>query len=238
MKSPPKDNIEKSKKLKYLPVVLTPTEIQALLRETVAAPEPIGLIIRLLYGTGMRLMEAVGLRVKDVDLNRQEIVIHGDKDHKDRITMLPDSLAEAMRRQLAIRREWHDEDMKLGKTCVWLPDALAAKYPNAFREWGWQYIFAARKYSMDPHRQIEGRHHIGEKQVQRYVRKGALAAGITKPVSPQTLRHSFATHLLQSGYDIHTVQKLLGHKDVAITMIYKHILNKDGKSVVSPLDNL
>lgn len=232
------DGFERSKKPRRLPVVLTPMEVQLLLREAASAPQPIGLIIRLLYGTGMRLMEAVRLRVKDVELTRQEVIVRDGKGGKDRVTMLPQSLLEAMRAQLEVRREWHEQDIKLGKANVWLPDALAAKYPNASREWGWQYVFVAKKYSIDPRSQVERRHHIDEKQVQRYVKKAALAAGIVKPTSPHTLRHSFATHILQAGYDIRTVQELLGHSDVATTMIYTHVLNKGGKGVVSPLDNL
>ncbi|SCZ86384.1 integron integrase [Nitrosomonas mobilis] len=232
------DNFERSREPRRLPVVLTILEVQKLLRETAIAPAPIGLIIHLLYGTGMRLMEAVRLRVKDVELMRREIVVRDGKGGKDRVTMLPESLLEAMRAQLVLRREWHDEDVCLGKANVWLPDALAAKYPGAAKEWGWQYVFAAKKYSVDPLSQIERRHHVEEKQVQRYVKKAALAAGIAKPVSPHTLRHSFATHLLQAGYDIRTVQELLGHSDVATTMIYTYVLNKSGKAVVSPLDHL
>jgi len=232
------DNFERSKKPKRLPVVLTALEVQALLREVAVAPEPIGLIVKLLYGTGMRLMEAVRLRVKDVELTRQEIVVRDGKGGKDRVTMLPGSLLEAMHHQLARRREWYDEDILAGKADVWLPDALAVKYPGAPREWGWQYVFAARKYSVDPRSQAERRHHIGEKQIQRYVKKAALLAGIAKPTSPHTLRHSFATHLLQAGYDIRTVQELLGHSDIATTMIYTHVLNKGGKGVISPLDHL
>ena len=131
-----------------------------------------------------------------------------------------------------------EHDRQQQQPGVEVPDALAAKYPGATKEWDWQYVFAARKYSVDPHSQIERRHHVEEKQVQRYVKKAALAAGIAKPVSPQTLRHSFATHLLQAGYDIRTVQELLGHSDVATTMIYTYVLNKSGKAVVSPLDHL
>ncbi|MBY0498028.1 MAG: integron integrase [Nitrosomonas sp.] len=232
------NGFERSKKPKRLPVVLTPLEVQALLRESSSAPEPVGLIVRLLYGTGMRLMEAVRLRVKDVEFTRQEIIVRDGKGGKDRITMLPGSLLEAMQRQLAIRREWYDEDIQAGKADVWLPDALAVKYPNAPQEWGWQYIFAARKYSIDPRSQVARRYHVDEKQVQRYVKKAALAAGIVKPTSPHTLRHSFATHVLQAGYDIRTVQELLGHSDVSTTMIYTHVLNKGGKGVISPLDNL
>ncbi|MDD2761016.1 MAG: integron integrase [Methylomonas sp.] len=232
------DHFERSKKPRRLPVVLTVAEVQALLKQAEKAPEPICLIIRLLYGTGMRLMEAVRLRVKDVELSRREIVVRDGKGGKDRVTMLPDSLREPMRAQLAARKAWYDEDLRLGKVDVWLPDALAKKYPNAPREWGWQYVFAASKYSIDPRSQSERRHHVDEKQVQRYVRKSAQAAGIFKPTSPHTLRHSFATHILQAGYDIRTVQELLGHSDVATTMIYTHVLNKGGKGVTSPIDLL
>ncbi|MBF6647753.1 integron integrase [Methylobacter sp. BlB1] len=230
------DGFERSKKPRRLPVVLTVLEMQALLKEAEMAPPPIGLIIKLLYGTGMRLMEAVRLRVKDVELTRREIIVRDGKGGKDRVTILPDSLLDAMRAQLALRRQWHEQDLALGKVDVWLPDALAVKYPNASREWGWQYVFAAKNYSIDPRSKAERRHHIEEKQIQRYVKKAALAAGIAKPTSPHTLRHSFATHMLQAGYDIRTVQELLGHSDVATTMIYPHVLNKGGKGVISPLD--
>lgn len=164
-------------------------------------------------------MEAVRLRVKDVELTCREIVVRDGKGGKDRVTMLPGSLLEAMRRQLVQRREWYDKDILTDRADVWLPDALAVEYPGAPREWGWQYVFAARKYSVDPRSQVECRHHIDEKQVQRYVKKAALLAGIAKPTSPHILRHSFATHILQAGYDIRTVQELLGHSDVATTMI-------------------
>ncbi len=232
------DGFERSKKPRRLPVVLTQLETQALLREAESAPAPIGFIIKLLYGTGMRLMEAVRLRVKDVELTRKEIVVRDSKGGKDRVTMLPESLIESMRQQLGLRRAWYDQDLVLGKVDVWLPDALAVKYPKAAQEWGWQYVFAAKTYSVDPRSKAERRHHVEEKQVQRYVKKAALAVGIAKPTTPHTLRHSFATHLLQAGYDIRTVQELLGHSDVSTTMIYTHVLNKGGKGVLSPLDRL
>lgn len=232
------DNFERSKKPRQLPVVLTTHEIKALLHEADKAPAPIGLIIKLLYGTGMRLMEAVRLRVKDVELSRREIIIRDGKGGKDRVTMLPESLVEPIGIQLSKRQAWHDQDVALGKVDVWLPDALAVKYPEAPQEWGWQYVFAAKNYSIDPRSQIERRHHVEEKQVQRYVKRAAESAGIFKPTSPHTLRHSFATHLLQAGYDIRTVQELLGHSDVATTMIYTHVLNKGGCGVSSPLDAL
>ncbi len=232
------DNFERSKKPRRLPVVLTIQEIQSLLHEASTSPEPIGLIVKLLYGTGMRLMEAVRLRVKDVELERREIIVRDGKGGKDRVTVLPESLVEAMQAQLVLRRKWHEQDVILGKVDVWLPDALAAKYPNASKEWGWQYVFAAKNYSVDPRSNSERRHHVEEKQVQRYVKRAAQAAGIAKPTTPHTLRHSFATHILLAGYDIRTVQELLGHSDVATTMIYTHVLNKGGKGVVSPLDRL
>jgi integron integrase len=232
------DGFQRSKKPRRLPVVLTVAEVQSLLKQAEAAPEPIGLIIRLLYGTGMRLMEAVRLRIKDVELSRREIVVRDGNGGKDRVTMLPESLLEPMRAQLALRRSWHDQDILMCKVDVWLPDALSIKYPNASKEWGWQYVFAAKNYSIDPRSKTERRHHVEEKQVQRYVKKAAQAAGIAKPSSPHTLRHSFATHILQAGYDIRTVQELLGHSDVATTMIYTHVLNKGGKGVTSPLDVL
>jgi len=232
------DGFERCKQKRRLPVVLTTAEVQALLLDADRAPAPIGLIVRLLYGTGMRLMEVMRLRVKDVELSRREILIRDGKGGKDRVTMLPETLVEPIRAQLALRRRWHEADLAVGMVDVWLPDALAVKYPRAAQEWGWQYVFAAPTYSTDPRTGVVRRHHVDEKKVQRYVRRAAVAADIAKPTTPHTLRHSFATHLLQGGYDIRTVQELLGHADVATTMIYTHVLNKGGRGVASPLDAL
>ncbi len=183
----------------------------------------------------MRLMEAVRLRVKDVELTRREIIVRDGKGGKDRLTMLPDSLLEAMRAQLALRRQWHEKD-GVGQGGCPTAGRTGCQISHYLRGMGLAVCVCGKKYSVDPRSKAERRHHIEERQVQRYVKKAALAAGIAKPTSPHTLRHSFATHMLQAGYDIRTVQELLGHSDVATTMIYTHVLNKGGKGVISPLD--
>ena len=225
----------RAKKPARLPTVLSVAEVQALLRQTEGTS---GLVIQLLYGTGMRLMEGLRLRVKDVDFAGRQIVVRDGKGGKDRVTMLPDRLIEPLRAHLVRRREVFDEDRAAGRDAVWLPDALAVKYPNAPRDRGWQYVFVANGFSTDPRSGAVRRHHLDEKLIQRHVKRAAEAAGLIKPVSPHVLRHSFATHLLQSGYDIRTVQELLGHADVATTMIYTHVLNRGGRGVASPLDAL
>jgi integron integrase len=185
----------------------------------------------------MRIMEGVRLRVKDVEYSRHEIVVRNGKGAKDRVVMLPRSIDVALAEQLWRARALHDADLRDGYGAVWLPSALARKYPRAAREWAWQYVFPAAKRSVNPRTAEVHRHHLGDQAFQRAMRQAVLDAGIAKPATPHTLRHSFATHLLESGYDIRTVQELLGHSDVATTMIYTHVLNRGGRGVVSPLDS-
>ena len=218
-----------------LPVVLTRQEVAGVLERLRGTHHLIGC---LLYGTGMRIMEGVRLRVKDVEFSRREIVVRDGKGGKDRMAMLPRAIECLVHRQLERVRDLHATDLEAGFGAVWLPHALARKYPNAACEWGWQYMFPAAKRSVDPRGGGLHRHHVGDQAFQRAMRQAVLDAGIAKPATPHTLRHSFATHLLESGYDIRTVQELLGHSDVATTMIYTHVLNRGGRGVVSPLDNL
>lgn len=228
------DNITRAKPRERLPVVLTQAEVNALLSHLDGTH---GLMLRLMYGTGMRLMECVRLRIKDVDFDRGEIIIRDGKGGKDRMTMLPRSLAQSLREHLERVRSLHEQDRQAELPGVELPYALEKKYANAGKSWGWFWVFPAVALSTDPRSRIRRRHHTYEQGLQRAVKRAAEAARIAKPVTTHTLRHCFATHLLENGYDIRTVQELLGHSDVSTTMIYTHVLNRGGRGVRSPLDN-
>ena len=229
------DNVVRAKPRRHIPAVLTTAEVARLLGRMSGRE---WLMASLLYGTGMRLMECMRLRVKDIDMARNEIVIRDPKFGRDRRTMLPQSLKEPLRLQIEVALQVHSRDLEAGFGETSLPYALARKYPNAGREPGWQYVFPASRRGIDPRDGKERRHHRDEKMLQKAVRTAVRAVGIIKPASCHTLRHSFATHLLEGGYDIRTVQELLGHKDVTTTQIYTHVLNRGGNGVLSPLDKV
>ena len=220
---------------KRLPVVLTRDEVRAVLGRLEGTHALIG---RVLYGTGMRLLECLRLRVKDIDFGLNQVIIREGKGAKDRLTVLPSSVVPALKEQLDAVRALHRDDLAAGFGRVYLPAALAVKYPGAAAEWGWQYVFPSGKRSTDPRSGAERRHHLNENAVGRVITDAVKAAGITKHASAHTLRHSFATHLIEGGTDIRTVQELLGHESVETTMIYTHVLGKGGRGVTSPLDSM
>ena len=227
------EGVVRAKRARRLPVVLSRAETQRLLAQMEGRT---WVVAGLLYGSGLRLLEALRLRVKDVDFERGEVTVRDGKGAKDRRTMLPHGLVAPLRQEVERARALHHVDLDAGFGSVWLPHALARKYRNAHREFAWQYVFPARQRSTDPRDDAERRHHLDEAVVSRALKRAAKDAGIDKPVTAHTLRHSFATHLLEAGYDIRTIQELLGHKDVATTQIYTHVLNRGGRAVLSPLD--
>lgn len=218
-----------------LPVVLSREEVQAILAQMSGVHR---LLVELLYGTDMRISEALGLRVKDVDFGHRAIYVREGKGRKDRVVMLPQSLLAALRAQLGECREVWQRDVYEGRAGVEMPNALERKYPRAGTSWAWFRVFPQDHHSTDPRSGVVRRHHLYDETFQRAFKRAVRGAGITKPATPHTLRHSFATHLLQSGSDIRTVQELLGHADVATTMIYTHVLRMGGGAVRSPLDSL
>ncbi len=229
------DGVTRARLPERVPVVLTRDEVARVLGQI---RSPYRLMAELLYGSGMRLMECLRLRVKDVDLGRLQLTVRDGKGQKDRFTVLPDRLHDGLRLQIERVRRLHADDLSRGDGSVWLPEGLARKYPKACREWPWQWVFPAGGLSRDPRSGAIHRHHAGEQGLQRAVRQAVRDADIAKPASCHTFRHSFATHLLEAGSDIRTVQELLGHNDVSTTQIYTHVLQMNGLAVRSPLDRL
>ena len=226
-------DVIRAKRPERLPVVFTKAEAQAVLARL---DGQVALVVRLLYGAGLRVTEATRLRIKDVEFSYRQVMVRDGKGQKDRVTVLPDSLLAPMRAQVERARRLHSADLADGFGEVYLPFAMGRKYPGAAKSVGWQYVFPAARLSTDPRGGGQRRHHVSTQLVQRAVKKAIREAGIDKHASCHTFRHSFATHLLENGYDIRTVQDLLGHKDVRTTQIYTHVLNRGGNAVRSPLD--
>jgi len=229
------EGVERAKRPERLPVVMTREEVERVLMVLTGTYQ---LMARLLYGAGLRLMECVRMRVKDVDFGQGHILVRDGKGFKDRVTVLPEVVRPVLKEHLKRVKILHEEDLAAGNGRVYLPYALERKYPNADREWGWQYVFPAREASRDPRSGRVQRHHVNEQRLQRAVKDAVRVSGVVKPTSCHTFRHSFATHLLESGTDIRTVQDLLGHNDVSTTQIYTHVMKKPGLGIRSPLDSM
>ncbi len=229
------ENVIRSKRPHRLPTVLTKAEVKKLLDALTGTPK---LMAAILYGTGMRAMELLRLRVKDLDFYRGIITIREGKGDKDRITMMPGACVEPLRTHLKRVQLLHEQDVKNGLGRAYLPHALSIKYPNMDKSWGWQYVFPAKGLSIDPRSGMQARHHVHESALQKTIKQAAQLAGILKHAGPHTLRHSFATHLLEKGRDIREIQELLGHADVSTTQIYTHVMNRPGITIKSPLDDL
>jgi integron integrase len=226
-------NALRAKQAKHIPTVLTKTETLEVIRRVSGVYQ---LFVQLLYGSGLRLTEGLSLRVKDLDFAQRMIIVRDGKGMKDRVTVLPDSLIDALQDHLRFVKRSHQQDLDNGYGSVYLPFALERKYPSAGREWIWQYVFPSSRISTDPRSGVVRRHHMHESGLQKAIKQAVRGAGVDKRASCHTFRHCFATHLLEDGYDIRTVQELLGHKDIKTTMIYTHVLNRGSLGVRSPLD--